>query len=63
MPLNERQTATTLAALRLYQAIANGVSPVEALLRVDEITTNCGQIELLTSDEIDSLCEDLNFSK
>jgi hypothetical protein len=60
MQLDNRQTATMLASLRLYQAIANGVSPVEALLIVDEVATDCGQLEPLTPEEIDALCEQLN---
>lgn len=60
MKLDKRHTATTLAALRLYQAIAEGVSPVEAVLIVEQIATDCGRLEPLTAEEIDALCEQLN---
>jgi hypothetical protein len=57
--LNEREHATVLAALRLWQARR----PDDADERWDalhDIAENGGEIEPLDADEIDALCERIN---
>ena len=52
--LEERETATILAALRVYQDTAF-VSPA-----IMDIATSNGQFDMMQDDEIDQLCEYLN---
>ena len=52
--LTERQLATVLAALRLWQ---NQRSFNLAIL---DIATNGDQLDPLNTDEIDQLCEEIN---
>lgn len=56
LTVTERERDTILAALRMWQAHPAGVTDL------DEIATNGGKYEALTSDEIESLCEELNFA-
>ncbi len=52
--LEERELATILAALRVYQDTAF-VSPA-----IMDIATSNGQFDMMQYDEIDQLCEYLN---
>jgi hypothetical protein len=61
--LNTRQLATTLAALRLYQSIAEGKSAAQALVDIDDIATDGGHQSALTAEETDTLCEDLRATE
>lgn len=54
---NERELATILAALRCYQATDDG----HGNLSLYDIATNGGTLDALTLDEIDELCERINF--
>ena len=56
-------TAITDWPLRLYQAIGTGVSPIEALVIVDEIATDGGEHPALTEHELDVLCERINCAQ
>jgi hypothetical protein len=56
MTLNPRETATILAALRFWQANEGMPSAV-----FTDIATNDGCLVALGMDEIDRLCERLNF--
>lgn len=54
--MNERQLATTLAALRAYQSeIALGRGPSH-----EDIATDGGRLAPLSPREIDDLCQKLN---
>lgn len=53
-PLDGRELATVLAALRHYQRWHRDDD------EFNEIATNCGTLEPLTAEEIDALCERLN---
>lgn len=65
--MDSRELATVLAALRYYQAAIDtmpswpehrtSLVPGEIL----DIATNLGAVDPLTGDEIDVLCEKLNF--
>ncbi|MGB5083330.1 MAG: hypothetical protein WBO09_01720 [Methylocystis silviterrae] len=55
--LDERELATVLAALRRWQrALANEPMPPEW-----DIANNAGTVEPMSEEEIDKLCERLNF--
>ena len=56
-PLDARELGTVLAALRYWQreGLMNGGHE-------QDIATNGGEVEPLNADEIDALCERLNFS-
>jgi hypothetical protein len=56
--VNERQLGTTLAALRLWQRQTDREARHE-----DDIASDGGRIEPLNDDEIDELCETLNFQQ
>lgn len=57
--VNERQHATILAALRIYQK--TGMSePTNRPVAIHEIATNSETIIALNADDIDDLCELLN---
>jgi hypothetical protein len=56
--LSHRERMTVLAALREWQGILEGQKPPEG--QVEAIATNEGQFALLSSKEIDELCERLN---
>jgi hypothetical protein len=60
--LTDRELATVLAALRVYQqALAmNGDLPPRG---ADEIATDCGELEPMGADEIDALCESINLGE
>ena len=55
--LNEREFATVLAALRLFQRTDSALSGPE-----NDIASNGGEIQPLSNAEIDDLCERLNVS-
>jgi hypothetical protein len=59
--IDKRELATILAALRFYQDenLTNGREVRDGLL--GEVATNCGTLEPLTFDEVNALCERLNF--
>jgi len=52
--LTDQQHATVLAALRVYQQGDNYDS------MIDDLASNGGQVEPLTKDQIDELCEEIN---
>ncbi len=56
--MNERQVGTALAALRLWQRQTDGEAR-----REDDIASNGGRVEPLSDEEIDELCEALNFQR
>ncbi len=56
--MNERQLATTLAALRQWQRETDW-----ELRCQDDIASNLGKFEPLNDDEIDELCEVLNTQR
>ena len=58
--MNEVELATVLAALRYYQKglETNGGSPP---CDVDEVATDGGTLDALSTYEIEDLCERLNF--
>ena len=53
MNLSDRELATVLAALRLWQRSRHP-------LDLEEIATDEGSFDCLDTDEIDSLCERVN---
>lgn len=55
MNLTDRELATVLAALRLWQS-----QDGETNSELNAIASNEGQCEPLTEEEIDDLCERLN---
>lgn len=55
--VDEREFATILAALRYWQRKEPLYDSLEA-----DIATDCGTLDPLTADQIDSLCERLNTS-
>lgn len=61
MQLNQRELATILAALRVIQADYPGL--IKADSGIEDIATNCGEFEPLSSEEIDHLCDRLNFEE
>ncbi len=56
--MNERQLGTALAALRLWQRQTDREARSE-----DDIASNGGRLEPLSDEEIDELCEALNFQR
>lgn len=60
-PTDSRIGATVLAALRFYQASRRWYSPTLNFPEDIQNIANCsGEVEPLTADEIDALCENLN---
>lgn len=60
-PLNPRQTATILAALRYWQRHqAALVGASNSAIPEDDIATDSGTLEPMRPDEIDGLCEHIN---
>ena len=58
MKLTNPEIGTILAALRLYQRrLLRGGIPVE----IDDLATDGGEHDALTAEEIDRLCERINF--
>ena len=55
--MNDRERATILAALRMWQASMDGSDPDVDVLA---IATNEGEFGLLDSGEVDQLCERVN---
>jgi hypothetical protein len=53
MKLDDRETASVLAGLRMLQRYP--LTPP-----ITEIATNCGTLDALYSNEIDDLCERIN---
>lgn len=53
--MNDRESATVLGALRLWQTVAH-----QPPLRFEQIATNDGAFRPLDDEEIDGLCERLN---
>lgn len=60
MRLTPEELATILAALRYWQRVGHGAG---VMPREWDIATNDGTVEPLSVDEIDSLCEKLNFGE
>ena len=60
--LTDRELATVLASLRLYQGVSNGESMIETLATIGdaEIDTDGGEFDSLTAHEIGALAERLN---
>lgn len=58
--LTDREVSTILAALRYWQAAANGMLPQPPALVV--LATDEGRYPSLTIDEIDELCEQININ-
>lgn len=62
--LSNRELATVLAALRLYQqadpVLGGVVIGSDQFSAIENIATDCGTHEPLTPTEIDTLCERLN---
>jgi len=54
--MNKRETATVLAALRMWQKPHTNAE-------LESIATDDGTIEQLRSDEIDALCERINLGE
>lgn len=54
--LDDRQTATVLAALRYWQREGLNSSGHE----IEKIATNDGEFEAMDAEEIDRLCEEIN---
>lgn len=61
--LNDRQLSTVLAALRYWQDCGGAGLDPEARELIEDIATNGGSHEKLSSDEIDELCEELNTGR
>lgn len=59
--MTTRETATILAALRLWQETTNRLESLPGQTNLKEIATNCGKVEPLNDEEIDSLCEAINL--
>lgn len=62
LPIQQRDLATILAALRHWQHAIQfpRVRSVQHLL--DVVATDCGSFDALSTEEISDLCERLNFS-
>ena len=64
-PFTREETATILAALRTRQTLMElrASNPVfaGARLKIDDVATDDGELTPLTADEIDALCEKVNF--
>lgn len=60
MQLDQRELATVLAALRYWQRLLERGSSISQQVTSDAIATDDGQVEPLTADEIDALCERIN---
>lgn len=59
-----RELSTVLAALRFYQAALDEPGHGQGIPSgIRDIADNLGQVEPLTADEIDELCEKLNFGE
>ncbi len=58
MNFDNRETATILAALRLWQRKAGHLGVTDEI----HIATDHGTFEPLDAKEIDNLCEKINFS-
>lgn len=56
--MNERQIGTTLAALRMWQRDTDREKRFQ-----DDIASDAGETEPLNDQEIDELCETLNFDR
>lgn len=60
--LDIRELSTVLAALRFYQAAMDEAGHGQGIPSdIVDIADNLGQVEPLDADEIDTLCEKLNF--
>ena len=59
--LSTRDFATVLAGLRLRQEEGEGRDPNAVAPEIDDIASDGGEIAPLDADEIDALCERLNF--
>ena len=57
--LEDRELATILAALRVYQELGYGTESRQPIY-INEIATNCGEFNPLDDQGIDTLCEKLN---
>lgn len=57
--VDNRQQAAILASLRHTQDVLRNGQPLKAELH--DIATNAGEFEPLSVDEIDELCELINF--
>ena len=64
MKISDRELATVLAALRLWQqadpVLGGVVIGADQFIAMEQIATNGGLYEPLTPTEIDALCERIN---
>lgn len=63
-PIDPRESAAILAGLRLLQALRNDeitTKDADMDVAIDDIESDGGNFEVLTSDEIDELCERVNI--
>lgn len=61
--LNDRELGAVLAGLRLLQALKEDKAQTRSAdldVALDDIETSAGEVEPLTIDEIDVLCERMN---
>lgn len=61
MTLNKRTTSTILASLRAYQRLLAMAVSDPQLVEAMDLASDGGRLTELSAEEIDSLCEDLNF--
>lgn len=57
--VSAREFHTVLAALRYYQAQGQG-EPGNRSQEIEDLASNLGQVQPLTKEEIDRLCERMN---
>lgn len=60
MRLTDRETSTVLAALRYWQLRQTGKAPVSDF---DDLASNGGALVPLDPQEVDQLCEKINFGE
>jgi len=58
--LDYRELSTVLAALRYWQALGITAPIHGRVAEIHEIADSGGEIEMLSADEIDHLCERIN---
>ena len=58
-PVLDAYRDTIIAALRCYQSVLCGQAP--DLMSLSDIATGLGQHSQILPDEIDAICEGLNF--
>jgi hypothetical protein len=57
--LNAKETATLLAALRMYQESNESLKDAH---QVSDIATNCGEFDALDYEEIETLIYKINYA-